>query len=123
MVVDVRTHLDLLDLLRLLRLAGEVGLFLGLIFVFADVEELADRRIGIGRDLDEVEADFGGLLDRFGGEQDAQILAILIDHAHLGHGDEFVEAGAVQRRRRRAPDQRGTYSWFLLKPMTCSALT
>ena len=57
-VVDVRTHLDLLDLLRLLLLALLVGLFLGLIFVAADVEELGDRRIGVGRDLDQVEADF-----------------------------------------------------------------
>ena len=112
MVVDVRTHLDLLDLLRLLRLAGEIGLFLGLIFVFADVEELADRRIGIGRHLDEVEADFGGLLDRFGGQQDPDILAILIDHAHLGHGDEFVEAGAVERRGGGAPVDGGTYVGF-----------
>ena len=112
MVVDVRTHLDLLDLLRLLRLAGEIGLFLGLIFVLADVEELADRRIGVGRDLDQVEADFGGLLDRFGGQQDAEILAILIDHAHLGRGDEFVEAGAVERRGGGTPDLRGTYVGF-----------
>ena len=58
MVVDVRTHLDLLDLLRLLLLALLVGLFLGLIFVAADVEELGDRRVGVGRDLDQVEADF-----------------------------------------------------------------
>ena len=71
-VVDVRTHLDLLDLLRLLRLAGEIGLFLGLVFELADVEELAHRRIGVGRDLDQVEADFGGLLDRFGGEHHAR---------------------------------------------------
>ena len=31
MIVDVGTHLDLFDLLRLLGFAGEVGLFLGLI--------------------------------------------------------------------------------------------
>jgi hypothetical protein len=52
MIVDVRTHLDLLDLLRLLALAGEVGLFLGLIFEFANVQEFADRRVGIGGDFD-----------------------------------------------------------------------
>ena len=63
-VVDVRTHLDLLDLLRLLRLARHVGLFLGLVFVLADIEELGDRRVGVGRNLDQVETDFGGLLDR-----------------------------------------------------------
>ena len=46
MVVDVRTHLDLLDLLRLLRLAGEIRLFLRLVFELADIEELGDGRIG-----------------------------------------------------------------------------
>ena len=64
-IVDVRTHLDLFDLLRLLALALLVGLFLGFIFEAADVEELGDGRIGAGADLDQVEADAGGLLDRF----------------------------------------------------------
>jgi hypothetical protein len=47
-VVDVRTHLDLLDLLRLLALALRVGLLLRLVFEAADVEELGDGRIGVG---------------------------------------------------------------------------
>jgi hypothetical protein len=67
MIVDVRTHLDLLDLLRLLALPGEVSLFLGFIFEFADIQELANRRVGIGGDLDQVEADFGRLCYRFTG--------------------------------------------------------
>ena len=66
-VVDVGTHLDLLDLLRLLLLALLVGLLLGLVLVAADIEELGDRRIGAGADLDQVEADFLGLLERFAG--------------------------------------------------------
>jgi hypothetical protein len=65
MVVDIRTHLDLLDLLRLLALAGEVGLFLGLIFELADVEIFADWRVSIGRNFNQVEADFSGLRYRF----------------------------------------------------------
>src|SRR3546814_3861753 len=44
MIVDVRTHLDLFDFLRLLALAREVRLFLRLIFELADVEEFAHRR-------------------------------------------------------------------------------
>src|SRR3546814_2877771 len=39
-IIDVGTHLDLFDVLRLLRLAGLVGLFLRLVFEFADIEEL-----------------------------------------------------------------------------------
>src|SRR6476646_1385533 len=64
-VVDVRTHLDLLDLLRLLLLALLGGLLLGLVFVAADVEELRDRRVGVGRNLDQIEPDLLCLLERF----------------------------------------------------------
>ena len=48
-IVDHRAHLDLLDLDDLLLLAGLGGLLLFLIFEFAVVEDLADRRLGIGR--------------------------------------------------------------------------
>jgi hypothetical protein len=47
-IVDVRTHLDLLDLLRLLALAGEVGLFLRLVPELADIEELATGGSALG---------------------------------------------------------------------------
>jgi hypothetical protein len=50
MIVDVRTHLDLLDLLRLLLLALFGGFFLSLVFVAPDIEELGDRGIGVGGD-------------------------------------------------------------------------
>src|SRR3546814_7755449 len=63
-IVDVRTHLDLFDLLRLLALAGDVRLFLGLVLEFADIEELAHRRIGAWRHLDKVEPALGRGLDR-----------------------------------------------------------
>ena len=99
-VVDVRTHLDLLDLLRLLLLALLVGLFLGLIFVAADIEELGDRRIGVGRDFDQVEADFLRLLERFAREHHAQIFAVFVDHPDLLGLDELVVAGAGELRRR-----------------------
>ena len=52
--------------------------------ILADIEELGDGRIGVGGNLDQVEPDLGGLLDRLGGEHHAQILAIFVDHAHLG---------------------------------------
>jgi hypothetical protein len=75
MIVDVRTHLDLLDLLRLLGLAGEIRLFLGLVLELADVEKLADRRVGVGRNLYQIEPDFSRLLDRLPREKNAQIFA------------------------------------------------
>ncbi len=99
MIVDVRTHLDLLDLLRLLALAGEVGLLLRLVLELADIQELGDRRISVGRHFDQVEPNFARLLHRFAGVHHAEIFALSVDHADLGRQDEFVEARAVHRRR------------------------
>ena len=109
MIVDVRTHLDLLDLLRLLLLALLVGLLLGLIFVAADVEIFGDRRIGVGRDFNQVEADFGGLLDRFLGVHYAEVFAVFVNHPNFRGDDKLVEAGAGElwRRLRTARIGRG----------------
>jgi hypothetical protein len=59
-VVDGRAHLDLLDLDDLLLLAGFVGFFLLLVFELAVIEQLADRRLVVRRDLDQIEAFFFG---------------------------------------------------------------
>ena len=68
MVVDIWAHLDLFDLLRLLRLAGDIRLLLRLVFKFADVEIFSDRRIGVGRNLDQIEPDLARLLHCFASE-------------------------------------------------------
>jgi hypothetical protein len=100
MVVDVGTHLDLLELLRLLLLALLGGLLLSLIFVAADVEELRDGRIGVGGDFYEIETNGLRLLKGFPRKHDAQILAILIDHPNLLGLDELIVARAGELRRR-----------------------
>jgi len=56
MVIDVGTELDLLHLDDLLLFAGFVLLLLLLVLELAEIEQLADRRIGVRRNLDEVEA-------------------------------------------------------------------
>ena len=99
-VVDVRTHLDLLDLLRLLLLALLVGLFLRFIFEAADVEEFGDGRVGVGRDFDEVEPDLLRLLEGLTRIHHTQILAVLVDHPNLLGLDELVVTGAGKLRRR-----------------------
>jgi hypothetical protein len=50
-IVDHRPQLDLLDLDDLLLLARFGGFLLRLIFVFAEIENLADRRDRVWRDL------------------------------------------------------------------------
>ena len=59
-VVDIRAEFDLLDLDHLLLLARFVLALLFLVFVFADIEDFAHRRIGIGRNLNEIQSRFVG---------------------------------------------------------------
>lgn len=92
MRVDVGTHLDLLDLLRLLRFARGIGLFLGFVTILADIKELADRRIGIGRNFNQIEANVGRLIDCLLRVHHAQILAIFVNDADLVGLNEIVVA-------------------------------
>jgi hypothetical protein len=92
---DRRADLDFLDVDDFLLLAGLVGLFLLFIFVLAVVENLADRRIGGGRDFDEVETGFfcGG--DGFAGGDDPDLLAVRTDQADAVDADFVVDARPV----------------------------
>ncbi len=63
-VVDAGTELDLLDLDDLLLLAGLGGLLLLVEVELAVIEDLADRRIGVRGDLDEIESGVFGQLER-----------------------------------------------------------
>ncbi len=97
--VDVGPELDLLDLDHLLTLAR-----LGLLLLFLEpelavVEDLADRRIGVRRDLDQVQPDFLGGLQSRGGGHDALLLSVLIDQQDAQRADVFVHAWAVLGRR------------------------
>ena len=103
MVVDVGTHLDFFYVLSLLRLARRIGFFLGFVFELADVEKLSHGRFRVGRNLNQIKARTGGLLDGIFGTQNAQILALVVNHAYRAGLNELVEAGAVFRRRRRPP--------------------
>jgi hypothetical protein len=87
MGVDVGTHLDLFDLDDLLVLTCLCGLLLVGIFQLAQIEDLADGRIRIGGNFDEVEA---GLL----GEKQcviygdiAAVVAVGIDELDAGDPD------------------------------------
>ena len=64
-VVGLRTELDLLDVNDRLLALGLARLLLLLVLVLAEVEDLADRRVGLRVHLDEVESLFLGLAERF----------------------------------------------------------
>src|SRR3546814_19892230 len=86
------------DLLRLLALAGDVRLLLGLVLELADIEELAHGRIGAGRNLHQVEPRFGGLLDRLPRVHPPPVFALLVDPPPLRHGDEFIVTRTIDRK-------------------------
>jgi hypothetical protein len=101
MDVDVRPHLDFLDLDRLLLLAGLGSLLLGLVLVPAIVEQLGDGRDGIGRDLDEVQT---GLLGELKGAVDrdgAVVDTLRVDQLDFGDTNLFVDARAILGDGRR----------------------
>ena len=83
--------LDLLDLDDLLLLAGLGGLLLLLELELPVVEDLAHRRLGIGRDLDEVEIGLFGHHHRLADRHDADILAGGIDQAHFARVNAVVD--------------------------------
>ena len=100
--VDVRPHLDFLDLDGLLLLAGLGGLLLGLILQLAQIDELANRHLAIGIDLDEIESRFLSEVKRLGGRYDAPVLAFCVDKLNLGGTNISVGARPVIRGRGRS---------------------
>src|SRR5579885_1539442 len=87
-----RPELDLLDLDLSLLLARRLLGLVSLIDELAVVHDLADRRFGVGRHLDEVQTFRLGTGDGVARQHDANLRAIRGDHANSRHGDLFVAA-------------------------------
>jgi len=94
-VVDHRAEFDLLDLDDLLLLARFGLLFLLLESVFAVVQDLADRRYGVGRDFDQIEAGLQGLGQGVCDRDGTEVGAVLVDQVNLTNADIFIDALAV----------------------------
>jgi hypothetical protein len=94
-IVDHRPELDLLDLDDLLLLAGFGGFFLRRIFKLPVIHDLANGRIGIGRNLHKVHAGFHRHLD--GGDRFdiAVVQACLINQLDFVVADFIVGARPV----------------------------
>src|SRR6476469_4680063 len=85
-------ELHFLDLDLLGLLLGLVGLLLLLELELAEIHDLADRRIRVRLDLDQVEAFFLGHPQGVVARQDADHFAVAADHAHARHADLVVLA-------------------------------
>lgn len=100
--VDVRTHLDLFDLNGLLLLASFCSFLLGLIFVTAVVQDLADWGVGIWLDFYQIQAGIHRDIHRFFGRHDAAVGAFMINQLDFANANFIVSARAFLRRRRGA---------------------
>src|SRR5579862_2594551 len=100
-IVDAGAQLDFLDLDHLLLLARLVLALLLLVFVFAEIEDFADRRIGRGGDFDEIEPGFDGAGDSVVAWDDADHLSALVDETNALREDFVIDAGPVTRARGR----------------------
>lgn len=87
--------LDFLQLRATAALALLVRLFIGLVQILAVVGDLANRRIGRGRNFHQVEPFFLGQLDGFKRLHDAQLAAFFIYHPDLASANPLVDADAV----------------------------
>ena len=90
--VGVGPELDLFHLDDLLLLAGFGFAFLRLVLVLAEVHDLADRRRGVGRDLDQVQPGGFGQCHGAFRRHHAHILAFRSNQSNFGCPDPVVDA-------------------------------
>ena len=90
-VPDLRPELDLLDVDRNLVLPSELGFLLLLVAVLAVVHDPRDRRIGLSRDLDEVEILSVRVVERLLDRLHSKLAAVLVDEPYLRDANVFVD--------------------------------
>jgi len=100
-IVDHRPEFDFLDLDDFLLFSGFGRFLLRLIFVLADIQNLADGRIGIRGDLHEIEPGLNRFLKGALDIDDAVIGSVLVDQLYLADADLLVNARAVLLNGRR----------------------
>jgi hypothetical protein len=74
----------------LLGLGGLILLGL-LVKKLSVVHDLADRRIGVWRDLNQIQPHFLGPFDSIGGADDSNLFAFFVDQANFRITNEFVD--------------------------------
>jgi hypothetical protein len=92
--VRVRAELDLFDLDDLLLLTGFALTLLLFLFELAKIHDLTDRRIGVGRNLDQVEPSFVGHFHGTRRGHNADVFSVRTDQADFVRADLVVDARA-----------------------------
>src|ERR1044072_8771160 len=97
-IVCSRSKLNFLDRDRHLLLLLFVCLLLRFVLVFSEIDDAANRRIGVGSDLDQVQPLFPGGAHGIAHVHHAQLFSLVTNHAHRRHANSLVDTD-----RRRAP--------------------
>lgn len=119
-IIRLGTELDLFDLDDGRALLRVIRLFRLLILKLAVVHNTTDRGHGLRRDLDEIESLFFRQTQRFVGRHDAELAAIVADHAHFRYADTTVDAIRILRGRSLRWSRNGSSSGVV--PLTHSLL-
>ena len=75
-------------------LARQLLLLLLVVPVLAVVHDTAHRRVGVRRDLDEVEILGPRVLEGFVARLDADLRPVVVDQPHLRYADRLIDPGA-----------------------------
>jgi pimeloyl-ACP methyl ester carboxylesterase len=95
MVINARTHLDFLDFDDLLLFARFRRLLLRLVFQAAKINDLADRRLGIGNDFYQIETSLFGHRQGVESVDNTHILAFGINQLDFGNADIAIGFRAI----------------------------
>lgn len=92
--IGSRTELDFLDLDDFLFLARFGFAFLGFVFELSEIHDLADGRLGVRRNLDQIETGFFGHCHCAGGCHHTNILSVCPNETDFRGTDAFIDTGA-----------------------------
>ena len=91
-LVGAGAKLNFLDDDDHLFLLGLVRLLLGQVLKSAKVDDLAHRRLGIRRDLNQIHAPFSRAPNGVARVHDSELFTVFGNYAHLGYANTFVNS-------------------------------
>ena len=94
-VVNLQAETNLLDFRGALVAASFTSLDLLVVLVLAVIDELGNRRLRVGRHLDEIEVRFLCQVQCDGSRDDSHLFAVRADQTHLGDANLVVNAWFV----------------------------
>ena len=94
-VVDLQTEANFLDFRSALVTTCLASLDLLVVLILAVIDELGNRRLRVGRHLDEIEVRFLCQVQCDGSRDDSHLFAVRADQTHLGDANLVVNAWFV----------------------------